>query len=359
MKTFLGILIPFLGTTLGASCVFFMKKSLGDLVQRALAGFAAGVMVAASIWSLLIPAIEQSEDMGKLSFLPAFIGFWSGVLFLLLLDRLIPHLHVGSNQAEGPKSKLGRTTMMVLAVTLHNIPEGMAVGVVYAGFLSGNTQITAASALALSLGIAIQNFPEGAIISMPLRAEGERKGRALLGGVLSGVVEPIGAFLTQTKLPVEHAFFDGGQFAQIGKGTRRIMTPFLYFAIKSLYWSKGGTLKKILWCDDDSIKPYFIAAGENLTYTNLRRHILDSLEDKPFPSLPEELQKHLYFEFGSIEEHFKYRQAVMEAYPCGHYPVFEGYEHMQYQIRDPKGFAGMLTHIAERDCMPELPFIRK
>ena len=196
METFLGIMIPFLGTTLGASCVFFMKRSLGDLVPRALAGFAAGVMVAASIWSLLIPAIEQSEDMGKLSFLPAFIGFWSGVLFLLLLDRLIPHLHVGSEQAEGPKSKLGRTTMMVLAVTLHNIPEGMAVGVVYAGFLSGNTQITAASALALSLGIAIQNFPEGAIISMPLRAEGERKGRAFLGGVLSGVVEPIGAVLT-------------------------------------------------------------------------------------------------------------------------------------------------------------------
>ena len=167
------------------------------------------------------------------------------------------------------------------------------------------------------------------------------------------------AFLTQTKLPVEHAFFDGGQFAQIGKGTRRIMTPFLYFAIRSLYWSKGGTLKKILWCDDDSIKPYFIAAGENLTYTNLRRHILDSLEDKPFPSLPEELQKHIYFEFGSIEDHFKYRQAVMEAYPCGHYPVFEGYEHMQYQIRDPKEFAEMLAHIAERDCMPELPFIRK
>ena len=196
METFLGIMIPFLGTTLGAACVFFMKKSLGDLVQRSLAGFAAGVMVAASIWSLLIPAIEQSEDMGKLSFLPAFIGFWVGVLFLLLFDHLIPHLHVGSNQAEGPKSRLGRTTMMVLAVTLHNIPEGMAVGVVYAGFLSGNTQITAANVLALSLGIAIQNFPEGAIISMPLRAEGERKGRAFLGGVLSGVVEPIGAVLT-------------------------------------------------------------------------------------------------------------------------------------------------------------------
>ena len=196
METFLGIMIPFLGTALGAACVFSMKKSLSDLVRRSLAGFAAGVMVAASIWSLLIPSIEQSESMGKLSFLPAFIGFWSGVLFLLLLDRLIPHLHVGSEQAEGPKSKLGRTTMMVLAVTLHNIPEGMAVGVVYAGFLAGNTQITAASALVLSLGIAIQNFPEGAIISMPLRAEGERKGRAFLGGVLSGVVEPIGAVLT-------------------------------------------------------------------------------------------------------------------------------------------------------------------
>ena len=196
METFLGILIPFLGTTLGAGCVFFMKKSLGDLVQRSLAGFAAGVMVAASIWSLLIPAIEQSENMGKLSFLPAFIGFWVGVLFLLVLDHLIPHLHVGSNQTEGPKTKLGRTTMMVLAVTLHNIPEGMAVGVMYAGFVAGSPQITAASALALSIGIAIQNFPEGAIISMPLKAEGESKGRAFLGGVLSGVVEPIGAVLT-------------------------------------------------------------------------------------------------------------------------------------------------------------------
>ena len=196
MKTFLGILIPFLGTTLGAACVFFMKKSLGESVQRALAGFAAGVMVAASVWSLLIPAIEQSADLGKLSFFPAFAGFWGGVLFLLVLDHLIPHLHVGSYESEGPKSTLGRTTMMVLAVTLHNIPEGMAVGVIYAGFLSGNTQITAASALTLSLGIAIQNFPEGAIISMPLRAEGEGKRKAFLSGVLSGVVEPIGAVLT-------------------------------------------------------------------------------------------------------------------------------------------------------------------
>ena len=167
------------------------------------------------------------------------------------------------------------------------------------------------------------------------------------------------AFLAATRLPVEHVFFDGGQFAQIGRGTRRVMTPFLYLAIKSLYWSKGGTLKKILWCDDDSIKPYFVAAGKNLTYTNLRRQILDSLEDKPFPALSEELQKHLYFEFGSIEDHFKYRQAVIEAYPCGNYPVFEGYDHMQYQIRDPKGFAEMLAFIAGQDGMPKLPFIRK
>jgi pimeloyl-ACP methyl ester carboxylesterase len=167
------------------------------------------------------------------------------------------------------------------------------------------------------------------------------------------------AFLTQTKLLVEHAFFDGGQFAQIGKGTRRIMTPFLYFAIKSLYWAKGGTLKKILWCDDDSIKSYFIDAGKNLTYTNLRRQISDSLEDKPFPPLSKELQKHTYFEFGSIEDHFKYRQAVIEAYHCGNYPVFEGNDHMQYQIRDPKGFAEMLAFIAEQDGMPKLPFIRK
>ena len=167
------------------------------------------------------------------------------------------------------------------------------------------------------------------------------------------------AFLSQTKLPVGHAFFDGGQFAQIGKGTRRIMTPFLYFAIKSLYWSKGKTLKKIMWCDDAAIKPYFITAGKALQYGNLRRQMADSLEDKSFPPLPEVLQKHSYFEFGSQEEHFKYRQAVMEACPYGNYPVFEGYEHMQYQIRDPKGFAGMLAYIAEYDRMPELPFIRK
>ena len=195
-QTVYGILIPFLGTTLGAACVFFMRRQLGDAIQRTLTGFAAGVMVAASVWSLLIPAMEQAAWMEKLAFFPAFVGFWIGVLFLLGLDHLIPHLHAKSNQVEGPKSQLQKTTMMVLAVTLHNIPEGMAVGVVYAGLLSGSTQITAAGALALSIGIAIQNFPEGAIISMPLRAEGESKGRAFHGGVLSGIVEPIGAVLT-------------------------------------------------------------------------------------------------------------------------------------------------------------------
>mgnify|MGYP004550507151 CR=1 FL=1 len=185
MEAFWGILIPFLGTSLGAACVFFMKQSLSDAVQRSLTGFAAGVMVAASVWSLLIPAIEQSAGMGKLAFFPAFLGFWIGILFLLALDHIIPHLHAKSGQVEGPRSQLQRTTMMVLAVTLHNIPEGMAVGVVYAGYLSGSAQITAAGALALSLGIAIQNFPEGAIISMPLRAEGMKKSRAFCGGVLS------------------------------------------------------------------------------------------------------------------------------------------------------------------------------
>ena len=196
MNTFYGILIPFLGTTLGAACVFFLKKALSESLQRALTGFAAGVMVAASVWSLLIPAIEQASGMGRLSFAPAVIGFWCGILFLLLLDHVIPHLHRNCEQIEGPKSHLQRSTMLLLAVTLHNIPEGMAVGVMYAGYLSGNAQITAAGALALSLGIAIQNFPEGAIISMPLRAEGMNKSKAFLCGTLSGIVEPIGALLT-------------------------------------------------------------------------------------------------------------------------------------------------------------------
>lgn len=165
-------------------------------VQRALTGFAAGVMVAASIWSLLIPAMEQSEGKGRFAFLPATVGFWAGILFLLLLDHIIPHLHMNTEESEGPKSKLAKTTMMVLAVTLHNIPEGMAVGVVYAGFLAKNSTMTLGGAFALSLGIAIQNFPEGAIISMPLHAQGKSRTKAFAGGVLSGVVEPIGGLLT-------------------------------------------------------------------------------------------------------------------------------------------------------------------
>lgn len=188
-----GIFIPFIGTCLGAGCVFFMKGAMNIKVQKALTGFAAGVMVAASIWSLLIPAINQSESMGKLSFMPAFIGFWCGILFLLLLDHIIPHLHMNSDTAEGPQTQLKKTTMLVLAVTLHNIPEGMAVGVVFAGLLSGDGGITSMGALVLALGIAIQNFPEGAIISMPLKSEGESKGKSFLYGVISGIVEPMGA----------------------------------------------------------------------------------------------------------------------------------------------------------------------
>ena len=168
-----GILIPFLGTALGSACVLFMKKELNTMVQRALVGFAAGVMVAASVWSLLIPSMDQAEAMGKWAFVPAVVGFWLGILFLLFLDRTIPHLHQGSDEPEGPKVAFKKTTMLVLAVALHNIPEGMAVGVVFAGWMTGNETITYTGAIALALGIAIQNFPEGAIISMPLRAEGK------------------------------------------------------------------------------------------------------------------------------------------------------------------------------------------
>ena len=197
VQVLLGLLIPFAGTTAGSACVVFMKNELKDKVQRALTGFASGVMVAASIWSLLIPAMTQSEEtMGRLAFMPAVVGFWFGILFLLFLDCVIPHLHMHAEKAEGPKSKLKRTTMMVLAVTLHNIPEGMAVGVVYAGVITGSGIVTVGGALALALGIAIQNFPEGAIISMPLHSEGVSKTRAFLYGTLSGAVEPVGAFLT-------------------------------------------------------------------------------------------------------------------------------------------------------------------
>ena len=196
MEVLQGLLIPFAGTGLGAACVYLMKKELHSKVQKGLTGFAAGIMVAASVWSLLIPAMEASAEMGKLSFLPAVIGFWIGTLFLLLLDHIIPHLHMNEEEAEGPKTSFSKTTMLVLAVTLHNIPEGMAVGVVFAGWMAGNADITMAGAFVLSLGIAIQNFPEGAIISMPLRGAGMSRHKAFGAGILSGVVEPVGGLLT-------------------------------------------------------------------------------------------------------------------------------------------------------------------
>ena len=190
------VLLPFLGTVIGSAFVFFLKGKMNRTLQRCLTGFAAGVMVAASVWSLIIPAMEQSEHMGKLSFFPAFVGVWAGFGFLLLLDRIIPHLHVGSEQPEGAPSPLGKSAMMVLAVALHNLPEGMAVGVVAAGWLAGSETVSAAAAIALALGIALQNLPEGAIISMPLRSGGMGRRKAFGYGVLSGVIEPIGAVIT-------------------------------------------------------------------------------------------------------------------------------------------------------------------
>ena len=189
------MLIPFAGTTLGAACVFLLRYQLDRTIERALEGFAAGVMVAAFVFSLIIPAIDAASDKGAFSFMPAFVGFWAGTLFLLVLDHAIPHIHLRASKAEGPHTKLHRTTLLVLAVTLHNIPEGMAVGVVFAGWMSGNATVTLAGAMALSVGIAIQNFPEGLIVSLPLRTAVGR-GRAFLLGVGSGIVEPLAAALT-------------------------------------------------------------------------------------------------------------------------------------------------------------------
>ena len=206
MNVFKGLLIPFLGTTLGSATVFLMKNKLNKKVKKILLGFAVGVMIAASVWSLLIPSIDMAQEQGILPWLPAAIGFMLGIVFLLVLDSVIPHLHLESTKPEGIKTKLKKTTMMVFAVTLHNIPEGMAVGVSFAGALMENTGITLAGAFALAIGIAIQNFPEGAIISMPLKAEGMSKGKAFLYGTLSGIVEPIGAIitilLTSTVIPI-------------------------------------------------------------------------------------------------------------------------------------------------------------
>ena len=206
MELTLGLLIPFLGTTLGSGMVFLMKNKMNKMLEKLLLGFASGVMIAASVWSLLIPSIDMAESQGKNAWIPAAIGFLLGMIFLLILDSIIPHLHLNNDKPEGIKAKLKKTTMLVLAVTLHNIPEGMAVGVTFAGALIGNTGITMAGAFALAIGIAIQNFPEGAIISMPLRAEGTTKARAFLYGTLSGIVEPIGAIitilLTRTVVPI-------------------------------------------------------------------------------------------------------------------------------------------------------------
>ena len=196
MKLFWGLLIPFLGTTLGSGMVFLMKNKINKKIEKLLLGFASGVMIAASIWSLIIPALDMAEEQGVITWVPATIGFLLGICFLLILDSIIPHLHLNTDKPEGLKSKIQKTTMMVLAVTLHNIPEGMAVGVVFAGAIAQNTGITMAGAIALAFGIAIQNFPEGAIISMPLKSEGMSKTKAFLYGTLSGIVEPIGAILT-------------------------------------------------------------------------------------------------------------------------------------------------------------------
>ena len=238
-----GIMIPFTGTSLGAALVCFMQREIPGLLRRALTGFAAGVMVAASVWSLLLPAIDQCTGMGRLAFLPAVAGFWIGVLFLLLLDRTVPHLHTGLNEEEGPRSALARTTKLVLAVTIHNLPEGMAVGAVYAGLLRGSAGISAAGAMTLAMGIASQNFPEGAIISMPLRAEGANAGRSFLCGALSGAVEPIGALLTiwlsslvLPALPCLLAFAAGAMLCvvveelipEIAAGTRSSLGPLMF-----------------------------------------------------------------------------------------------------------------------------------
>ncbi len=196
MELWIGITTPFVGTLLGAACVFFVKDTLGSSLQKLLLGFAAGVMVAASVWSLLIPAMDMSEEMGRLAFIPAVIGFLLGIMFLYIVDKTIPHLHMDADEPEGPKSKLKKTTMMVLAITLHNIPEGMAVGVALAGSMSADSDMTFAAALALALGIAIQNFPEGAIIALPLRENGLTRGKAFRYGTLTGVVEPLSAVIT-------------------------------------------------------------------------------------------------------------------------------------------------------------------
>ena len=252
-ETAAAVLLPFLGTVIGSGFVFFLKGAMDRRLQRILTGFAAGVMVAASIWSLIVPAIEQSEHMGSLSFLPAFVGVWAGFLFLLLLDQLIPHLHMNSTRPEGAPSNLGRSTMMVLAVALHNLPEGMAVGVVVAGWVTGNESISAAAALALALGIALQNLPEGAIISMPLKSNGMKRGRAFGYGVASGIIEPIGAVLTilladllVPVLPYLLAFSAGAMLYVVVEELIPEMSEGEHSNIGTVFFAVGFTLMMVL-----------------------------------------------------------------------------------------------------------------
>ncbi len=247
------IVLPFIGTALGAGGVFFMRGKMNRTLQRSLTGFASGVMVAASIWSLIIPAIDQSEHLGKLAFLPAFVGVWAGFLFLLLLDHLIPHLHLNSQHPEGAPSKLGKSTMMVLAVALHNLPEGMAVGAVVAGCITGNATISAAAVLALAVGIALQNLPEGAIISMPLKSNGMKTGKAFGYGVMSGVVEPIGAILTILLaelmvpiLPYLLAFSAGAMLYVVVEELIPEMSEGEHSNIGTIFFATGFTLMMML-----------------------------------------------------------------------------------------------------------------
>ena len=247
-----GILLPFLGTSLGAAMVFVLKDKISDSIQRMLTGFAAGVMVAASFWSLLAPALESSADMGKLSFIPAAVGFLVGIGFLLFLDTVTPHMHM-DEQTEGPKSSLKRTTKLILAVTLHNIPEGMAVGVVYAGWAAGETGVSQTAALALALGIALQNFPEGAIVSMPLRASGMPKIKTFWYGVLSGAVEPVASLITiaaasavTSILPYMLAFAAGAMFYVVVEELIPEMSEGEHSNIGTIAFSLGFVLMMIL-----------------------------------------------------------------------------------------------------------------
>jgi len=247
-----GIMIPFIGTTLGAGGVYLMTKGMNQKLQRALTGFSAGVMVAASIWSLLIPAMDHARHMGKLSFIPAAAGFWAGVIFLLILDKTVPHMHM-DKQKEGMESSLGKNTMLVLAVAMHNLPEGMAVGAIWAGIMSDNSSISVASAMILSVGIAIQNFPEGAIISMPLHSEGVSKNKAFGYGVISGIVEPLGALLTIMAarfvipaLPFTLSFAAGAMLYVVVEELIPEMSAGKHSNIGTVFFAVGFTLMMIL-----------------------------------------------------------------------------------------------------------------